>query len=317
MITQLLLQLVSPYLFSETNKDKPQKVFKWSELIEHLEGLELDRNWQKYESQGFKRCATFDADGTLWSGDLSRAFVKQLASEKKLSPKALPHLNNVLKFFDQEPATDVYVARNKLTSIFINGEIFRIGKEKGLGKVEVIGKVLGLWNYMLSDMSLVDLGERVTSLFKGGFGNAVFDGSPEMVDYLQKKGFEIYVVSAGVHHVVTNGLNQAGFDLPVSHVRGVKSGVSEGKLTDTLVLPLMDRDGKREMAKTFCGGRPFIAFGDSIDSVDSGMLSSAYIGVAVEPKQKYAELAFEKGYLILDFERVRGGKPAGRFVGGE
>lgn len=270
----------------------------------YLESLDLAKNWQKYEEQGFRKCVVFDADGTIWKSDLSRSVINKLAEEKSLSEKALPHLNEVLMFFGQQPQKDVSSAKRELGNLFLNGEAFKIGQAKGLKKEEVIGKVLGLWNYLLADYSITDLHEHIKGIFNGGFGGDVFMGIKEIAEYLQNSGFEVYVLSAGVHQIVEEGVSLAGLSIKCENVRGIKSTEVNGRIGEEIVPPILDRNGKTAMANSLCYGRPFIAFGDSVDSFDAGILASAKIAVAVEPERRQAEAAYKMGYFILDIEKT-------------
>lgn len=296
-------------------KAQDRKIYTWNTFVVYLDSLELSKNWQKYEEQGFRRCVVFDADDTIWKGDLSRSVVNKLAEERGLSEKALPHLNEALIFFGQQPQKDVYSAKRELINLFLSGEAFKIGQAKGLKKEEVLGKILELRNYLLADYSVTDLHKRTKEVFNGGFGGDVFVGIKELTDYLQKGGFEVYVLSAGVHQIVEEGVALAGLGIKRENVRGIKSTEVNGTIGEEIIPPVLDRKGKTEMAYSLCHGKPFIAFGDSVDSLDAGILESARIAVAVEPEKHQAKAAYEKDYIILDIERTVDGDSVDIFTG--
>jgi phosphoserine phosphatase len=294
------------------------EVYTPETLIQTLQNLNNQKTWDKLEKKGFSKCAIFDADGTLWRGDLSGSIIQEDIKNKKLSNLGLPALNESLTFFGLEPQQTIYAAKDELNRAFkrgySEGGMYKIAQKltPPLSKDEVHEKTWNHYNLLYVGLTPQALEEKANSFIKQAFHKQFYKGISSIISYLRKSEFKVYVISAGVHDFTLAGAKLLGFD--ADKVRGMRLKVVNGIISDKPELPIMYKNGKAQVAKEFCKGKPFIVFGDSVSGTDEKMLEEAYFPVAVEPKPKHASVAKLRNYSILDFKQTVDGQPSDQFV---
>jgi len=270
-------------------------------LIKKLQELDKELDWKELLRNGYQKSAVFDADGTLWKDNLSARMIEEDTRNRNLSEKGLNALNQHLIYFNLEPQETIYLAKAKLTEAFWSGELYKIAKDlkPSLNEDEVHEKIWNHYNLLYVGLSPQELEEKATRFLEQGFKDNFYKGMEEVIRYLKRAGFKLYVVSAGVHEFVTAGARLLGFNK--SDVHGLKLKVVDGLITSETELPVTYKDGKTQIATKLCGGKPFLVFGDSVSGTDEKILEEAYFPVAVEPEGKDLKIAQEKGYAILGF----------------
>ncbi len=93
---------------------------------------------------------------------------------------------------------------------------------------------------------------------------------PEMKQFianLKEYGFEIWILTASPEALYQKFLTEE-LGLPDINVLGVKSVIVDGRLTDEIVLPIPQDDGKANVIPTFIKTRPLIVSGNSRGDLD-------------------------------------------------
>lgn len=116
-----------------------------------------------------------------------------------------------------------------------------------------------------------------------------------LIALLQKKGFQVWIISAGPEWVVEGAALQ--FGVKPDRVIGMRAKLKDGKLTSEIEPPPTFRKGKVEAIEKFIGKKPLLAVGDSW--TDAEMLE--YVEHALLIDRGYADLkkkAVESGWWI-------------------
>lgn len=116
-----------------------------------------------------------------------------------------------------------------------------------------------------------------------------------LIALLQKRGFDVWIISAGPEWVVEGAAKPLG--VKPDRVIGMRAKLVEGKLTSEIEPPPTFRQGKVEAIEKFIGKKPVLAVGDSW--TDAEMLE--YAGQALLIDRGYADLkkkAVDSGWWI-------------------
>jgi len=105
-----------------------------------------------------------------------------------------------------------------------------------------------------------------------------------LIGLLEKKGFEVWIVTAGPQWVVAGAASSLG--VSPEKVIGMRTRLQEGKLTTEIEPPPTFRAGKVEAIKKFIGRKPLLAVGDSW--TDAEMLDYAKHALLID--RGYADL---------------------------
>ncbi len=282
------------------------------ELIALLPTLEEHAAWKTRERAGHRRCAAFDADGTLWREDLPEAVIGRAVSDAQIRPQALTPFNELLERFGKPRAASAHDAWTQLSWGYTSGTLHKEGAARGLSIEQVDREFWGSYNVVFAGWEPESLMTHTRKVMDSGFGGQIFAGMRDLLAALRRRGFRTVVVSAGLDLPVRVAASYLGF--APEEVRGNRSKLRNGILTHEAEPPHVVGPGKSAVAKELCGGTPLLAFGDSVATSDRQMLDDALVAVAVEPKQKHLLRAQEAGMFILDFQRTEDGHPADRFV---
>jgi phosphoserine phosphatase len=115
----------------------------------------------------------------------------------------------------------------------------------------------------------------------GGFEGQIFAPMKALVGELQRRGVDVYIVSASNPWLVAEGARRLGIDR--SHVIGMGVEVKGGRLTDRLTRPVPWEAGKVDAIRARIGtGRPVLVAGDSTgDLAMLGLTCRAQGGVSM------------------------------------
>lgn len=203
-------------------------------------------------AQETQAVAAFDADGTLWPGDVGITFFKY-----QIENALLPHLSLSFEEFlnkkqkESLPETLLWMAQvNKGVSL----------------------KTLQQW-----------VGQSLEPLLNL---SSVFQDIRTIVTYLLKNKVEVYIVSASFKWTL-EPLAKI-FHIPFKNVLGVTTKVNQGLLTEELDGCITWNQGKVEaLLKATKGRKPFLSAGNTLN--DLPLLESAThmrLTVASAPKEK-------------------------------
>lgn len=116
----------------------------------------------------------------------------------------------------------------------------------------------------------------------------------KMMMWLERQGFEIWVVSASNWWTVKIAA-MALFNIPAERIIGMRNIVEENMMMDKIDPPVMYREGKREGIKKHIGVTPIVAFGDTTTDIE--MLEFAEIGVGFDRgNEEFKEAALKNNW---------------------
>ena len=227
----------------------------------------------------------FDADGTLWSGDIGiDAFV--LAIENgTLREEAGEELRRRAR------THGVAEARSPSEQAGLIMKAFRAGRFPEREAFE-------LMTSCYAGYTLDELGEHARAAITGcGLAGRLQRELEPIFDWARAAGVRSYVISASPERVVSEAAQLWGFT--ASDVVGVRPELAEGR-----ILTRLERfpyaAGKVEAGRALFGAADWLAsFGDS--SGDIEMLLAARVGVAVRPGLRLRErLPSLSSLVVLD-----------------
>lgn len=186
--------------------------------------------------------AAFDADGTLWNGDLGEAVLLDLIAARRLRDPPRDPWAEYVALFERGPA-EAFAYAGRLMA--------------GLSEVEVR--------------------ETSARVFATEFAKQVFPETRWLLETLVGKGWDVYIVSASNRWSIEVAAEVLG--LPADRVVALDLETERGILTDRVCLPVPTLEGKPALLRTRAGRNPDLAFGNS--TLDLPLLLAAALPVAV------------------------------------
>jgi phosphoserine phosphatase len=213
--------------------------------------------------------AAFDADGTLWEGDIGEEVLQDLAATGSLvNPPSAPW-EEYLRRVRRDPA---------------DGFAFAVQVMRGLDEETVFA-----------------VSERV---FERSFASAIFPAVRSCLEHLLARKWEVFVVSASNRWSVEVGAKRLG--LSADRVVGLSVRVEGGRLTDRVVQPVPTLQGKPDLLRQRAGRDADLAFGNSV--LDLPLLLASRTPVAVGtpyPGNRFLAQARKRGFAILEIPQTR------------
>ncbi len=162
--------------------------------------------------------------------------------------------------------------------------------------------------HYLSGMKLDEIRALGKSCYQKDYTGKMYPQMKELTSLLKKNGFEVWVITASPEGLYQGFISEA-LDIPITNVVGVKSIVHGGVVTDRIVDPVPQDEGKKEAIETFVQAVPLFAGGNSRG--DKEMIeSSSGIRMIINPdehvqegeKESIADYAKRQNWLV---ERIR------------
>jgi HAD superfamily phosphoserine phosphatase-like hydrolase len=205
--------------------------------------------------------ATFDCDGTLWSGDAGEGF------------------------FDWE-------LRRKVVSDEINSAIREQYAKYRAGKVSE-DDMCGAMVAMHRGLRESDVKQLATEFFEERIAANIFPEMQELVGRLIQAGSEVWAVSSTNEWVIEAAMKH--FGIPANKILAAAVEVNDGIITDKLTR-VPSGEGKPRAIRTEAKRDPDAAFGNS--RWDAAMLGIARHPFAINPNPDLEEVARTKGWTI-------------------
>ncbi|MBI4669539.1 MAG: haloacid dehalogenase-like hydrolase [Elusimicrobia bacterium] len=152
-----------------------------------------------------------------------------------------------------------------------------------------------------------ELGSRC---FKDYYAGKIFEPMRRLISLLKDNGFEIWIVSASPEAMYQGFLSRE-LGIPITNIIGVKSTVKAGVLTDEIIRPVPQDEGKKQAIETFIQDQPLIVAGNSRG--DKEMIEySRGLKIIVNPDEyvaadqteSMAGYAESRGWLIVRLRDV-------------
>lgn len=130
----------------------------------------------------------------------------------------------------------------------------------------------------------------------------------ELLANLKEYGFEIWVLSASPELLYQQFVHRE-LGIPVNRILGVKSVVRNDTVTNMMVLPVPQDDGKADAIQTFIKARPLFAAGNSRGDMEM-MNESVGLKLIVNPDDEKVEKGHEagdmNGYTVKGYWEKKG-----------
>jgi phosphoserine phosphatase len=215
------------------------------------------------------RIATFDCDGTLWSGDAGESFFSWEIAEK-LVPEELG-LKMQARYAD-----------------------YRRGKVE---EEAMCGEMVTMHNGMIE----ADVQRMATRFFDLQFVERIFPEMRKLVGELIAQGCHVWAVSSTNEWVIRAAMRH--FGIARDHVLAASVVIENHRITDKLNR-VPSGEGKPTAIRSAIGADPDAAFGNS--RWDAEMLSISRHPFAVNPNADLEELARQKAWSIYFPKQIRG-----------
>lgn len=147
-----------------------------------------------------------------------------------------------------------------------------------------------------------DLGEET---FNKYYKDKIFPPVKELINALKRNNFEVWIVTASPEGMYQQFLSKE-FNIPVTNIIGVKSVIKNGIITDKIVFPVPQDEGKKEAIETFIQDQPQFAAGNSRgdkEMIEFGrdlrMIVNPDEHIEVGQEQSIADYAKKENWLII------------------
>ena len=227
----------------------------WPALDAAFESWELARIAEALD--GPPGLAAFDADGTLWHGDVGEALLLELIAEGRLL---------------DPPPGDLFAEYARRVEVDArDGFAFAVR--------------------LMAGLAVDEISQRAERIFATRFQSQLFAPVVALARELTAKGWELWIVSASNRWSVEPGARRLG--IPAGRIAAVELGVVGGRLNAEIATPLPTLEGKPELLRLRAGRGPELAFGNSL--LDVPLLEAARLAVAVGPRGGETALLREAG----------------------
>lgn len=221
---------------------------------------------EHHSEEGRRRIACFDADGTLWRGDIGEALLRWLIAGR------------LLKDVDYDiDLWEDYEHRVSLNRT--QGYIHAVALMQGTPETQVQGwcrQMAYAWPNYRPEM-------------KG------------LVDFVRGHGVQVFIVSASNRWIIAEAGPYMGFK--PGETLGISLDVEDGVLTSRAQHPVTCNAGKVEAIDVHIGQRPLMAFGDSLGDLE--MLEYAQfpfvVGELGKPNAPLIKIAKERNWPVQLF----------------
>jgi len=211
--------------------------------------------------QLFPRVATFDCDGTLWSGDAGEGFFSWEIEQGLVS---------------QEIAR---WARAR----YADYRAGRVAEEIMCG--EMVTMHCGLREEVVQ--------QAADTYFQLGVAANIFPEMQELVRRLQEAGCHVWAVSSSNLWIIRSAMR--AFSIPPNRILAAETAVEDGIILDRLIRVPCGPDKPKAILETV-GGEPDCAFGNSI--WDREMLAMANHAFAINPNPNLRGIALASRWTI-------------------
>ncbi|AIT09597.1 hypothetical protein LO80_06230 [Candidatus Francisella endociliophora] len=233
--------------------------------ISNQDNQRIKQTLEKYENYQGRKVATFDADGTVIGQ------VPYYLADVAIYDYALSHTGKKLELIKKMTSTS-NTSNDYLTQ--------RVDYLSGLAPEEI-----------------TELGNKT---FNKYFKDKIYPNIKLLIQNLKNYGFEVWVISASPE-LLYQGFLSKELGIPVTHIIGTKSVVSNGIATSKIVLPVPQDEGKADAIETIIKAKPILAAGNSQSDVEM-LNSSSALKVIVNPNDS-EKVDYLGGQTLKEYAR--------------
>lgn len=205
--------------------------------------------------------ATFDCDGTLWSGDAGEGFFSWELETKFVS-------EDVVRW-----------ARARYAD-------YRAGK---VAEDVMCGEMVSMHRGLREEM----VQQACDAYFARAIAPGIFPEMRELVQRLRASGCDVWAVSSSSQWIIRSGMRS--FGIPRNRILSAEVAVENDIITDRLIR-VPSGPGKAEALRSVLTSSPECAFGNAI--WDREMLAMSKHAFAVNPNPNLKEIAVAKEWTV-------------------
>jgi phosphoserine phosphatase len=205
--------------------------------------------------------ATFDCDGTLWSGDAGEGFFSWELENKFVS-------EDVVRW-----------ARARYSD-------YRAGK---VAEDVMCGEMVSMHRGLHEEI----VQQACDAYFARAIAPGIFPEMRELVQRLRASGCDVWAVSSSSQWIIRSGMRL--FGIPQNRILSAEVAVEHDIITDRLIR-VPSGPGKAEAIRSVLMSSPDCAFGNAI--WDREMLAMSKHAFAVNPNPNLKEIVVAKGWTV-------------------
>ena len=217
------------------------------------------------------RVATFDCDGTLWSGDAGEGFFSWELQQGLVSEEV------------QRWAPSRYAD-------------YRAGK---VPEEIMCGEMVTMHRGLREDV----VQQAADTYFSLGIAPNIFPEMRELVRRLRDDGCDVWAVSSSNQWIIRAGMRY--FDIPPDRILSAEAAVENGTIVDRLIR-VPSGPGKPEAIRKVVQGVLDCAFGNSV--WDREMLAMSRHPFAINPNPSLKEIAITNGWKVYQPDTNHSGR---------
>ena len=253
-----------------------------------MQSLDLPQVLSRIEAAAIETphgIVAFDADGTLWSGDVGEDFFHALVARKAIRDAAREALVAEAKQYGVK--IELGAMPTEIAHVLYDAYVE--GKYPEERTCEMMTWACAGWSHVEIEKhcrGVVEVG-RLTS--------RIHEEAYAVLTWARERGIRTVVVSASPREIVEMAAEKLGFS--AEDVVAATARYEEGKLTTHVERPIPYAEGKVTALRRQLGNLPLLAaFGDN--AFDLALLSLARVAVAVRPKERLRSLASKLPSLV-------------------
>ena len=209
----------------------------------------------------------FDADGTIWQGDVTADLFSFIMTERPYRAEAMPHLAALARNHGLEPAGEPHEQVGRLVIAYSTGAI---PEEPAVEAV-----LLGFAGHLEGDF----VGFVEEAIRRAGLADRLFAEVAPLFDWARSRGLPTVVVSASPRIVVERALAALGIE--VTAVLGAEARIGGGHVLSELDRPVLVGPAKVTALRGYTDQPVLAAFGDDVRDLE--LLATSRQPVAVRP----------------------------------
>ncbi len=180
---------------------------------------------------------------------------------------------------------------------------------------EVIQRIRGLSNVSIpyvrgrveffAGESLENLRKIGKDCFEKHYSGKMYGPMRALIDLLKRNNFEIWIITASPEGLYQEFLSEE-LNIGITNIVGVKSVVRDGIVTDRIIEPVPQDEGKKESIETFVQARPLFSAGNSRGdremieySAGMKMIINPDEHIAQGDQESMAETAGKLGWAVV------------------
>ncbi len=209
-----------------------------------------------------------------WSSEINTRIKKFLESTKNMSERKVAVFDGDGTVFGQVPHYLADEALYRYADLMYRGKTDSISLAKmkilegmvadgnNVGKPYVENRV-----HFLSGLTTQEVAELGYQCYLESYKGKFYPEMKDLIANLKAFGFEVWILTASPEYLYQKFI-AIELGLPVINIVGAKSVVVDDKLTDEIVMPIPQDDGKANTIPTFIKAHPLIVGGNSRGDMD-------------------------------------------------